>query len=489
MSDTFVVCVALRTGPDEAARVTALRGLIDSLRNGDDRMDVASNEDGIAILRFGDAPKASLAANRILEKALAETMRGRPIQPISLSVEGGTDQDVPRLTLSALRLAKEIAENNQIVIDHAIYDRIPLLDRDGYGPEQQVSTRRVRRRFATGIEACFVISPIGGDGTPERERANFVFEEFAKRACAELNLRPYRSDQQFSVAIRRDMLASLERAKVAVAYIASPPWNPNVMIEVGYRLAARKAIVIIRDNEADCTDEERLPFDIEDMQVLSLPPKAREADPDARGRAVGDLARALNESLTKVPDPWASHHPFMNIEMDRRGQKGIIKQATREAELLFAYKGPLAGVEVGSVIVGLQSFMPSAQFEAFGAEQHRLIRDLLYGQREKGARVTARIPMVFDGHPNEAYDQKAFLPIVVQYEDDSNDNRLTLNVLYLDVTLATRIRDGVFVCGLELCKGERAALIWDNYAVSYDRILPRLEMYQTAIARHVQAMS
>jgi ubiquinone/menaquinone biosynthesis C-methylase UbiE len=489
MSDTFVVCAAVR-GPDRDSRITAFRDLIEGLRNGQDRMNVAGNEDGVAIVRFSDASKASQAANVILEKALAASMAGQSIQPVSVSVEGGADQDVTRLTLSALKLAREVAEDNQIVIDRAVYERMSsLLERDTYGPEEEIAARRVRRRFATGMDSCFVISPIGDDGSPERQRANFVFEEYAKRACAGLNFRPSRSDQQFSVAIRRDMLASIARAKLVVAYIGGPPWNPNVMIEIGYRLAARGPIVIVRDHQRDAARDEPLPFDISDIQVLSLPARDSDANREERDRAIGDLAKAIDASLATIPDPWASHHPFMHIEMDRRGKKSTIKHATREAELLFAHKGSLAGVDTGEVIARLQGFMPDGQFKAFAVEQSELIRNLLFGDREKDRHVTAGIPIVFDGHPNEAFDQKAFLPIIVQYEDDSNENRLTLNVLYLDVTRATRIKDGTFVCGLELGEGPRGSLIWDNYAVSYDRILPRLSMYQQAVGRHVEAMS
>jgi len=48
------------------------------------------------------------------------------------------------------------------------------------------------------------------------------------------------------------------------------------------------------------------------------------------------------------------------------------------------------------------------------------------------------------------------------------------------------VKDGVFRCVLD---GDETPLIWDNYAVSYDKILTRLSIYRTVLARHVAAMS
>ena len=487
MSDTFVVCAVVRGEADKAARDTALSQLVTSLH---DANAIRSNEDGLAILRLPDALGASRAANDLLTRALTASPSGRAIQPVSLSVDGGANQDDMKLAISAQKLAREVAKDNQIVIARSIYDQLPLLERDMYGPEQQDAVRGVRRRFSSGTGACFVISPIGAEDSPERERANVVFDEYVKRGCAELNLRPYRSDQQFSRAVRQAMMASISQAKLVFAYVGGPPWNANVMIEIGYRLASGGAIVLVRDSEADSERNDPLPFDIADIQVLSLPPRAQ--NQARRDDAVTAISRAMKTALERIPDPWSSHHPFMQIEVDRRGDNHIIKDANPAAGSLFAQDRGLAGVKVGDVVTKLGPFMPEGQFAAFGKEQSDLITELMrirvFDANSASCHVVATIPMVFEGHPNPLYDQKAFLPIIVRYDGGTNEDRLELNVLYLDVTSATRLSDGVFRCQLEQ-GGERPPLIWDTYAVSYDRVLPRLSVYQEVVARHVEAMS
>jgi ubiquinone/menaquinone biosynthesis C-methylase UbiE len=489
MSDTFVVCAVVKGEVEKVARAKAFGQLVASLHDANPKdIEVSSNEDGVAILSLPDALGASRAASDLLTRAISASGSGHPIQPLSLSVDGGANP--AKLTVSALRLAEDIAENNQIVIAPSIYERLPLLERDTYGAAEQIAGRAVRRRFPNGMDSCFVISPIGAEGSPVRERANLIFDEYVKRGCAELNLRPYRSDQQFSRTVRQAMMASISQAKLVFAYVGGPPWNANVMIEIGYRLASGGAIVLVRDSEADSESKDPLPFDIADIQVLSLPP--REPDQAKRDEAIADISRAMTAALDHIPDPWTSHHPFMQVEIDRRGDNHLIKDATREAAALFAVDRRLAGAKVADVVTKLHSFMPEGQFPAFAKEQSDLITELMrirvFDPSKSSCHVVATVPMVFEGHPNPLYDQRAFLPIIVRYDGSSNEDRLELNVLYLDVTSAVRVSNGVFKCQLEQ-GDERSPLIWDTYAVSYDRVLPRLSMYRAAVARHLAAMS
>ena len=491
MSDTFVVCAALKPGAEDSVREKALIKVVESLCNRAGSPTVISNEEGLALLRFDEAGKASRTANELLAKVLHVEGQGPDIEPISVAIDGGTEQDPTKLASFAQRLATTQNEPNQIVITHGAYDKLPLEERDAYRAEEQFSGRPVHRRFASGSDACFVISPIGKAESADRTRANFIIDEYVKRACAELNLAPYRSDQRFSSAIRRDMLSSLTQSKVVVAYLGSPPWNPNVMMEIGYRLAAGGAIVMLRDSIVDAEHDDELPFDISDMQVLQLPPKAAEGDAIRRDAVAGELVKAMNQALTSKPHR-SPNQPFMQVEIDRHGQDHIVRQATPAAAALLAHKGVMVGTKVANVMSKVVTLMPEGQANEFGREQGELLTQLI-GVRitsddDPNPNVTARIPMVFENHPDPAYDQKAFLPVIVRYDGGGDDDRLLLNILYLDVTTATRINeDNIFECRLEGV--ERSMLLWDNYAVSYDNVLTRLGIYKDAVTRHVKALT
>lgn len=505
MSESFIVCAVLKPAAtsDPKSRGQELSDLVEGLRRGNENghrdlpgFTTSIIDDGEVVLVLPDALGASRTADALMARALAANAAGKPIGALSVWIDAGAAAEQTRLAVGGLKVARDVAANNQIVIARSIYERLPLLERDTYGAEEQVGNRTIRRRFGLGTEACFVVSPIGEEGSNERQRADFVFDEFVKRACAELNLRPYRSDHQFSRGIREEMMRSISQANLVFAYVGGPRWNPNVMIEIGYRLASGGALIIVRDSPADAACDEPLPFDISDLQILSLPPRAEESDAAARDDAVANLVRAIKAALENLPQPWNSHHPFMQIEIDRDRAVGMIKAATRDAERLFAHGGRLVGVKIADVIAKLQQYMPDGQFHAFGMEQNHLITRLtgagpVYGNVDAEApvdHVTATVPMVFEGHPDKHFDQRAFLPIIVRYDSGSHADRLVLNALYLDVTSVTRVVDGVFTCRLEQ-SGERSALLWDHYAVSYDRILPRLSTYRQAVARHIEAMS
>jgi ubiquinone/menaquinone biosynthesis C-methylase UbiE len=95
---------------------------------------------------------------------------------------------------------------------------------------------------------------------------------------------------------------------------------------------------------------------------------------------------------------------------------------------------------------------------------------------------------VFQNHPHRDYDRRAFLPVIVRHRRNDSEGKLSLTVLYLDVTSVTSVQpDGTFVC--QLVTGNGPELIWDSYAFSYDRILTQLSFYNDAVERHVRALS
>jgi hypothetical protein len=47
-------------------------------------------------------------------------------------------------------------------------------------------------------------------------------------------------------------------------------WNPNVMLEAGYRMGLKKPIIFLRDHKRG-EDEPLLPFDLSNLRVIELP--------------------------------------------------------------------------------------------------------------------------------------------------------------------------------------------------------------------------
>lgn len=108
---------------------------------------------------------------------------------------------------------------------------------------------------------CFVVSPIGSPGSPERKRSNGYLREVIEPVAGKAGYRVERADHDKAPGIVTEAIVNkLVLADLVIADLHGP--NPNVMYEVALRHATGKPIVqMISDGEA-------LPFDIGGMNTI-----------------------------------------------------------------------------------------------------------------------------------------------------------------------------------------------------------------------------
>lgn len=112
------------------------------------------------------------------------------------------------------------------------------------------------------MEKCFIVSPIGGNGTATREHADTVQDYLIKPVCDELGLDAIRADQiPGSSKIDDEIFEHLSNDYLVIADLTD--LNPNVLIEVGYRLRDGKPMVFICDEDRNS----RLPFDVQGIRT------------------------------------------------------------------------------------------------------------------------------------------------------------------------------------------------------------------------------
>lgn len=116
----------------------------------------------------------------------------------------------------------------------------------------------------TNGHSCFFITPIGKDGSTERINMEHVLK---------LMLRPILSKYEFDFEhvvtsedddtpkITRTILNHIENDDLCVADLTG--LNPNVMFELGYRMALKKPLIIIGSKEM----AGRIPFDVYDNRT------------------------------------------------------------------------------------------------------------------------------------------------------------------------------------------------------------------------------
>ena len=78
---------------------------------------------------------------------------------------------------------------------------------------------------------AFVISPIGAEGSPEREHADDVFEFIIEPALTQSGVKPYRADHDAkSGRISHQMVSSILEEDFCIAVLTGH--NPNVFYEL-----------------------------------------------------------------------------------------------------------------------------------------------------------------------------------------------------------------------------------------------------------------
>lgn len=104
-------------------------------------------------------------------------------------------------------------------------------------------------------QECFVIAPIGDEGSEERRRSDGILNYIVRPAAEELGLTAVRADEIARPgSITLQVIEHVLEAQAVVADLTEH--NPNVFYELGIRHTARKPTVLIAE------EGERLPFDV-----------------------------------------------------------------------------------------------------------------------------------------------------------------------------------------------------------------------------------
>jgi hypothetical protein len=275
---------------------------------------------------------------------------------------------------------------------------------------------------------CFVISPLKG------KRAEWVLKHVIDRGCLRAGYEAKRSDHLLTAEIMPTVIRELRESPMTVAYLGPTEgqWSPNVMIEVGFRLATNKPIVLLREEPLE--NEEPLPFDIKDRRTIYLPRQQAEVKQDLE-KTIEDVAESIRflEESGEKPSNWNSDHPIAKLSFKIGKGSGTFLESSPAADALFAkagIEGGLCTVELSEFISSLQAAMHPAQGEAFFEEQDKLIGKMFgpFWKVAKDKMPVATVPIIFSGDAN----RKAYLPIIVEHSQEGED--ILLRILYLDVS-------------------------------------------------------
>jgi hypothetical protein len=159
---------------------------------------------------------------------------------------------------------------------------------------------------------CFLIGPYGDRGSKTRQWSDFVFSKIVEPVLKDCYQVQRTIDcpepGQISARIKRD----LDAAPLVIADLTAD--NPNVYYELGYRHALKRPFIhLVR------ADNARLPFDLQDFEVIQIPANFVEdqTDPSQSYYSIRDdhLQQVRNSLRVQIdgidPEPPPRSEPFL----------------------------------------------------------------------------------------------------------------------------------------------------------------------------------
>lgn len=142
---------------------------------------------------------------------------------------------------------------------------IPKSERPPHPPvaRQTSSLAQVIAETSDLSKVCFLVSPIGSEGSPERKHADLVLGSLIEPALTGLGLRLVRADKISTPGmITAQVIDHLVRAPLVIADLSFG--NPNVFYELALRHASRRPVVqIVRAGD-------HLPFDVGQFRTVPI---------------------------------------------------------------------------------------------------------------------------------------------------------------------------------------------------------------------------
>jgi hypothetical protein len=141
------------------------------------------------------------------------------------------------------------------------------------------------------MQSCFVISPIGPEGSEIRRRADQIFKHVIGPAATSCAFQAIRADQISEPGlITTQVLQHIIDDPLVIADLTDS--NPNVFYELAIRHAIRKPLVQIIQKD------QKIPFDVAGMRTIPIDHR----DLDSAEEAKKEIEKQIRAILRKKPE-------------------------------------------------------------------------------------------------------------------------------------------------------------------------------------------
>lgn len=159
---------------------------------------------------------------------------------------------------------------------------------------------------------CFYVTPIGEDGSEQRQHADLFLGSLIEPALEQFGLKVVRADMiDKPGTITRQIIEYLLRSRLVIADLSFH--NPNVFYELALRHAVRLPVVqLVRASD-------RIPFDLNQIRTIRIDTSGIHAFVPKietyRSEIASQVRRAL-EDPDAVDNPITTYYPGMRVHID-----------------------------------------------------------------------------------------------------------------------------------------------------------------------------
>ena len=200
------------------------------------------------------------------------------------------------------------------------------------------------------VQKCFVICPIGDEGTDTRNRSDEVFRYVIQPVALENGYDAIRADHiDKPGSITTQIIEQILTAPLVIADLTGQ--NPNVFYELALRHAIRKPVVqIIQKGE-------RLPFDVATQRTIELDHKSLGSAEEAK-RRLDIQIKEVQKDPSQVDSPLAAGLQILDLQQSTKPiDKTLAEILLRLEELNQLVRSPGRPIPETAEINGLEEIL------------------------------------------------------------------------------------------------------------------------------------
>lgn len=168
-------------------------------------------------------------------------------------------------------------------------------------------------RAGEDTKRCFVISPIGPEGSEIRQHADDVYDFIIKPAMAECGIEALRSDHILEPGKITDQMFHELMSDMCVA-IVTGRHNPNVYYELAIAQAAARPVIILVEKGTE------LPFDVEHLRCVEYDLGLRPVIEGTYKQRIIEHVRNFERRGWEVDPPFGATTP---LSLEGGGSPGV----------------------------------------------------------------------------------------------------------------------------------------------------------------------